>query len=536
MATDTTSHGSVTGGSSGAKQSPSGMPSPWSIVGGAADAVGGIFPEADNYKGKYGNLSAGADAAYDSISSAVMQINPMVGGIMKLGALGTKALHAAGVGTDGMCVCAGTVVYTASGKPKAIERLSRNDGVIGWCERTDKVAVQEITYIHGTSRKQCVRMELDDGKVLRCSFDHPVLSRGTQEEYSFSAACTLSPGDKVRVICDGDPTCARLTEARVVSVDPIGVQEVYNLSVGPDHTYVANGIITHNTKKDAIMDSSFMALTPWGLANAIGARKSDTMDVDKETLALGGDSYSGAADAVNDASQLSGKKYGLFSRKEMNAANRQMADAGRMQNNMGTIVNRNKMMMDALVNQQDMNNQQYLNMMNGMDWSNMALSAKNGGILPSAYQIAHRVAYRHKWKKQQAIPEFVPQMISDQQVDMFQNGGQMSLLPEGALHKDKHHIEEVRDDLKGEITHKGIPVVTIAKDGKQVEQVAEIEHSEWILSADLTDKIEKLRDQYNESDDAQEKQEFAIEAGKLISDEIMENTDDRVGLIKKIKV
>lgn len=90
---------------------------------------------------------------------------------------------------------------------------------------------------------------------------------------------------------------------------------------------------------------------------------------------------------------------------------------------MAAIVNKNKMLMDALANQQDMNNQQYLNTMNGMDWSNMALSAKNGGILPSAYQIAHRVAYRHKRMERQAIPEFVPQMISDQQVDMFQNGG-----------------------------------------------------------------------------------------------------------------
>ena len=66
--------------------------------------------------------------------------------------------------------------------------------------------------------------------------------------------------------------------------------------------------------------------------------------------------------------------------------------------------------------------------------------------------------------------------------------------------------------------------------------MAEIEHSEWILSADLTEKVEKLRDKYNESDDPQEKQEFAIEAGKLIAEEMMENTDDRVGLIKQIKV
>lgn len=377
-------------GSGGLKQVAAGSPSPWSMVRNAANALGGLFPEPDNYQGKYGNLSAGLDSAYDGASDAVMAINPMVGGIMKLGALGTKALHSMGVGTDAM------------------------------------------------------------------------------------------------------------------------------------------------TKTDAFMDSSFMALTPFGLINALGAKKSDTMEADTQTLALGGDSYSGAADDVMDAAEKSGKKYGLFSRKALGRANDEMATAGRLQNNMASIMNQNKMLMDALANQQDMNNQQYQNMMNGTDWSAMPMSAKKGGILPSQYQIAHRVAYNHR--KQQAKQEPIEYVPVIDTIDMFQNGGQMSLLPEGALHKDKHHIEEVRDDLKGEITHKGIPVVTIAKDGQQVEQVAEIEHSEWILSADLTEKVEKLRDKYNESDDSQEKLEFAIEAGKLIAEEMMENTDDRVGLIKQIKV
>ena len=378
------------GSGGGLKQTAASPGAIWGTVGNAANALGGLFPEPDNYQGRYGNLSAGLDAGYNDVADVVGQINPIVGGIMKLGALGTKALHSMGVGTSGM------------------------------------------------------------------------------------------------------------------------------------------------TKTDAFMDSSFMALTPFGLINALGAKKSDTMEADTQTLALGGDSYSGATDDVMDAAEKSGKKYGLFSRKALGRANDEMAAAGRLQNNMASIMNQNKMLMDALANQQDMNNQQYQNMMNGTDWSAMPMSAKKGGILPSQYQIAHRVAYNHRKQhtKQEPI-EYVPVIDT---IDMFQNGGQMSLLPEGALHKDKHHIEEVRDDLKGEITHKGIPVVTIAKDGQQVEQVAEIEHSEWILSADLTEKVEKLRDKYNESDDAQEKQEFAIEAGKLIAEEMMENTDDRVGLIKQIKV
>ena len=84
-----------------------------------------------------------------------------------------------------------------------------------------------------------------------------------------------------------------------------------------------------------------------------------------------------------DAAEKSGKKYGLFSRKALGRANDEMAAAGRLQNNMASIMNQNKMLMDALVNQQDMNNQQYQNMMNGTDWSAMPMSAKKGGILPS---------------------------------------------------------------------------------------------------------------------------------------------------------
>lgn len=313
------------------------------------------------------------------------------------------------------------------------------------------------------------------------------------------------------------------------------------------------------TKTDAILGSDFLALTPFGLINSLGAKKADTMEADKETLSMGGNSYSGAADTVMDAADMSGAKFGLFSKKGRLAANDQMAYAGRLQNNMKTIMQNNNMMQQSIANQQDMNNQMYNNMMQGIDYTQMPMSAKRGGILTTnAYQIAHRVAFNHM--KQQPVRfvdiptakeepqiqltnDFEPVMIYDNfvpdtstDIDMFQKGGQMSILPEGALHRDRHHIEQEREDLKGEITHKGIPVISIPKDGQQPEQVAEIEHSEWILSADLTNSIESMRDEYNKTEDKEEKFKIAAEAGRLLAEEVMENTDDRVGLIKKIKV
>lgn len=92
---------------------------------------------------------------------------------------------------------------------------------------------------------------------------------------------------------------------------------------------------------------------------------------------------------------------------------------------------------------------------------------------------------------------------------------QKNLIPEGALHKNKHHMEHTEG-----LTQKGIPVID--NDG---EQQAEIELDEIIFTLEVTKKLEEL---YKEGTD-----KAAIEAGKLLVKEILFNTDDRTGLISK---
>jgi hypothetical protein len=98
-------------------------------------------------------------------------------------------------------------------------------------------------------------------------------------------------------------------------------------------------------------------------------------------------------------------------------------------------------------------------------------------------------------------------------VEKFQKGGDLNVIPEGNLHARLHHMEDA-DNL----TKKGIPVVD-----NSGQQQAEIEKNEIIFRKEVTDKIEELAKEG--SDDA------AIECGKLLAIEIMENTDDRTGLI-----
>ena len=81
------------------------------------------------------------------------------------------------------------------------------------------------------------------------------------------------------------------------------------------------------------------------------------------------------------------------------------------------------------------------------------------------------------------------------------------------------------------LTKKGIPVIDV--DG---EQQAEIEHSEIIFTLEVTKKLEEYYDIfYSEESSNKDKDQAAIDAGKLLVYQILENTEDRTGLIDSCK-
>ena len=84
---------------------------------------------------------------------------------------------------------------------------------------------------------------------------------------------------------------------------------------------------------------------------------------------------------------------------------------------------------------------------------------------------------------------------------------------------------------EGEVTHKGIPVVD-----NQGEQQAEIERNEIIFTKETTDKIEGYYKKFkDDSTSSSEKDELAIKCGKFLVDQILNNTDDKTGLIEEVK-
>ena len=149
-----------------------------------------------------------------------------------------------------------------------------------------------------------------------------------------------------------------------------------------------------------------------------------------------------------------------------------------------------------------------------IDWYN----SKDGQNFKRQYELVKSSPY---WKYVKRHKEGGSIITITSDIEMFQKGGTINVIPEGALHARKNNME------MDNITKKGIPVVD-----KEGEQQAEIERNEVILRLEVTQKLEELSKIYNSEESSKEqKEQAALEAGKLLSDEILYNTQDNTGLL-----
>ena len=273
------------------------------------------------------------------------------------------------------------------------------------------------------------------------------------------------------------------------------------------------------TTADKILDSKFLKLTPLGLVNAIGAKKADTITKDNEAFEQVGSAYGGTQATVDDALTKSGKKYGLLSGGARNRANRQIHNAQMQQSKMSNIADEAQMAFAA-------SNNPLLGLgtqlqLNGGYQQNTVKAGKAG--LKMDRDFAKRVVKLSKGQKEKR--KKIQEEVRMEEVAGFKNGGAVNVIPDGALHAHKHHLENV-DEKFEDVTTKGIPVITEEKGG-DIKQHAEVEREEIIFNLEVTKQLEKLMQ--DGSDEA------AIEAGKLLVYEILENTVDNTGLLNTVE-
>lgn len=335
--------------------------------------------------------------------------------------------------------------------------------------------------------------------------------------------------------------------------------------IGDGLTALVGGGTDQMTTTDKIMDSTFGRISGVGLFNDAFGKTTQQFSINKDTVEKVGGDYADSVNTIEDAVSKAGKKYGLFSNGARKRANR-LIDAARTQQNIMTNISDEYQ--DQLANKSYLAYTRYGQDINGGIQQQYLRVAKHGAILQRINLRKHRKGGQLKdkidieVKQEQWQPiinleypevsklkeggqleeskEWTPIISLDiqkleeggktdkpkQEPEKVEETNQKNVIPEGALHAHKHHMENAED-----LTKKGIPVV----DNKG-EQQAEIERNEIIFSLEVTKQLEDLHKRYQGYTNTQkEKDELAIEAGKLLVYEILHNTEDRTGLIKECK-
>lgn len=286
-----------------------------------------------------------------------------------------------------------------------------------------------------------------------------------------------------------------------------------------------------------------------GLINDMFGKSTDKFSADTATLEQVGGAYGGSAAAINEAAEKSNQKYGLFDGKKRRKANREIAEARRQQSVMQDIAKDSSDIQGMQSFASDVGGLAYqYNIDGGYDQKYMR-AAKEGGTIDFEVKLTDPLEYYsaggniESFKEGGSVNSFG--VILSDIMESFKEGGslkapeievietdtnQKSVIPEGTLHKNKHHLADVGVD-DSELTKKGIPVVD-----NSGEQQAEIELNEIIFTLEVTKELEsRYKEFYEEDTSPSKKDELALEAGKLLWKEILYNTDDRTGLIDTLK-
>lgn len=246
---------------------------------------------------------------------------------------------------------------------------------------------------------------------------------------------------------------------------------------------------------------------PWlSVANGLG--KSKAKGTEKSLIAESGQyGYGAAQNLSSKESGLFGKLFGGGRRKlrERRAAVKREETKSMLQ--LSNIYDNKQEELASNNSYQDIYSKNNQSLIGGVNFS--MLSAKKGGTINPA-SLRNIVKKAKKGMKITRVEEI-----------------QQNVIPEGALHSRLNHLD---GEIGEQVTTKGIPVITLDEGGK-VTQHAEIEQSEIIFTLKTTQKVEDLFKKYNETDSEKEKDLIAIECGKFLTEEIINNTDDRVGLL-----
>ena len=490
-------------------------------IGAASDLVGSFMPQKTEYDGAKGDITQTMDSVYDGISDAAMSLGPvgmLVGGIMKGGALLGKGVNALGGGTDGM---------------------TSTDAILG----SSFLSLTPIGLVNGFGGKKADTITKDNEAFAQVGSSYTGSESSVNEALQKSGKKygLLSSGARKRaneeiaeakrqqsIISDISQDVQDRTAIRTAMAAINGNRRGFHMQGGYDQAAIRVG------RQGMPIELLEKARTI--IKAQQGTKISDPFQVYLQTLPE--NQRDSTNYRVKDYWEYNGrpKDFEEAKRKGMFVEQEDFDDTGK---SLGKFWHSFTVAENPNTGELEfMKSSSHPTIQKELDWYN----SDDGADFRSQYELVKTEPYYKYVKRKTPIKQETPQhrnggsiieLISETTISLvdplnvpeFQNGGSINVIPDGALHARKHNM-----NLDG-ITEKGIPVVS-EKDNGKIEQQAEIEKEEVIFRLEVTQKLEELEKKYYSEEASQkEKDEYALEAGKLITEELLHNTKDNAGLL-----
>ena len=490
-------------------------------IGAASDLVGSFMPQKTEYDGAKGDITQTMDSVYDGISDAAMSLGPvgmLAGGIMKGGALLGKGLNALGGGTDGM---------------------TSTDAILG----SSFLSLTPLGLVNGFGGKKADTITKDNEAFAQVGSSYTgsessvndALQKSGKKYGLFSSGARKRANEEIAeakrqqsIISDISQDVQDRTAIRTAMAAINGNRRGFHMQGGYDQAAIRIG------RQGMPIELLEKARTI--IRAQQGTKISDPFQVYLQSLPE--NQRDSTNYRVKDYWEYNGrpKDFEEAKRKGMFVEQEDFDDTGKSLGKSwhGFTVAENPNTGEL----EFMKSSSHPTIQKELDWYN----SDDGADFRSQYELVKTEPYYKYVKRKTPIKQETPQhrnggsiieLISETTISLvdplnvpeFQNGGSINVIPDGALHARKHNM-----NLDG-ITEKGIPVVS-EKDNGKIEQQAEIEKEEVIFRLEVTQKLEELEKKYYSEEASQkEKDEYALEAGKLITEELLHNTKDNAGLL-----
>ena len=511
-------------------------------IGAASNLVGSFMPQKTEYEGEKGDITQTMDSVYDGISDAAMSFGPvgmLVGGIMKGRALLGKGVNALGGGTDGM---------------------TSTDAILG----SSFLNLTPLGLINGFGGKKADTITKDNEAFAQVGSSYTGSNAAVDDALKKS-------GKKYGLLSSGARKRANEEIAEAKRQQSI-ISDISSNALDRANIRTSMSAINGN-RRDFLMrggyDQASIRVGRRGMSIELLNKARSILKAQKGSKLDPMSAYKNQAPKDWESIPNTGKPTYQEWVKDVNPdIQSESYDLETAYNNLpyGELQRWkwavNQPNHDFYLNYKDENGifpfhttsvaplqgtEDYIFLKKGTLETNPELKGEldyydNSGEFKNNYNLSYEGDRYYYRKKKPTIKQETPQhknggsiiklttetvidLINPLEVPEFQNGGSINVIPDGALHARKHNM-----DLDG-ITEKGIPVISEKENGK-IEQQAEIEKEEVIFRLEVTQKLEELEKKYYDYESSQkEKDEYALEAGKLITEELLHNTKDNAGLL-----